>query len=402
MNPSTQKKTLYLAFLINLISIGGFMMVIPLGADLVKSIHFNPAHIGYLAGGAALFSAISCFLFANKLDSYNRKPLITLLLTARAICLLICGLSQTPLMLMVFFVLTGLFSGPAAAVVSAMVIDITEPKNRGKAMAFLGSAVSIAAIIIVPFTLQISYYASWQINFFIFAALGGSLALLAWCMLPDLTQHLNKQSKPPSLWSTLFNTVPAKAALIVTFLQVFSHFLIITNFANFFQFNLSFPRELMGLLYLAGGVTSLLILRITGKLFDHGWRHQLHLISSAFIIGCLFMTYIATTNNINLLFILFAAFMSASTVRYSVSGGIMSMIPKPQQRAGFMSILTMMTNLATGIAGFVASWLLTTNAQYQLIAMDKVAYLSIFCISLSVLILWRFANVDKLMTQQTA
>lgn len=402
MNHSTQKKTLYLAFLINLISIGGFMMVIPLGADLVKSINFNPAHIGYLAGGAAFFSAISCFLFANKLDRYNRKPLITLLLTARAICLFICGLSQSPLMLMFFFVLTGLFSGPAAAVVSAMVIDITEPKNRGKAMAFLGSAVSIAAIIIVPFTLQISYYASWQINFFIFAALGGLLALLAWCMLPDLTQHLNKQSKQPALWSTLFNAIPAKAALIVTFLQVFSHFLIITNFANFFQFNLSFPRELMGLLYLAGGVTSLLILRITGKLFDHGWRHQLHLISSAFIIGCLFMTYIATTNNINLLFILFAAFMSASTVRYSVSGGIMSMIPKPQQRAGFMSILTMMTNLATGVAGFVASWLLTTNAQYQLIAMDKVAYLSIFCISLSVFILWRFANVDKLMTQQTA
>ncbi|WP_413693132.1 hypothetical protein [Psychromonas sp. KJ10-2] len=37
-----------LAFLINIISLGGFMMVVPLGPDLVKSIDFNPAHIELL------------------------------------------------------------------------------------------------------------------------------------------------------------------------------------------------------------------------------------------------------------------------------------------------------------------------------------------------------------------
>ncbi len=67
------KLVIRLAFLINIISLGGFMMVVPLGPDLVDSINFNPAHIGYLIGGTMFGSAAMTWLLAGHLDKYDRK-----------------------------------------------------------------------------------------------------------------------------------------------------------------------------------------------------------------------------------------------------------------------------------------------------------------------------------------
>ncbi|OLQ72739.1 hypothetical protein BIT28_05960 [Photobacterium proteolyticum] len=70
-NRTTQSRVLRLALLINMLSIGTLMMVMPLGADFVKYLNMKPEHIGYIAGRATFASALIGFFLAPYLDRFD-------------------------------------------------------------------------------------------------------------------------------------------------------------------------------------------------------------------------------------------------------------------------------------------------------------------------------------------
>jgi len=387
-----------LAFLINIISLGGFMMVVPLGPDLVKSIHLNPAHIGYLIGGAMFGSALLTWLLADQLDKYDRKSILVVFLLLRGLCLIACGFASTPLALIILFTLSGSFTGPASSVLMAAVIDVTPPQNRGRVMAFIGSAFSIAAILMVPLSLLVSLYYSWQINFWIFGGLGIVLAILCVLIFPSMTVHIQSGNKTKQkAVSLLLSQSKVKIALLVVAIQILAHFLIISNFSAYFQFNLAFPREDMSALYFGGGIASFIILQFTGKLFDKGIRHQLHIVSALLVALSLYLIFIATPQ-VNALFVLFALMMTVSTVRMSATASIISHLPAPPQRAAFMSINNSVSNVASGAAGFLSAALLTTTVDNKIVGMDWVALISIVLTIAAPIILWRWVNHDSIVT----
>ncbi len=77
------KAAVHLAMLINLLSIGSLMMVMPLGPDLVRDLGMQASHVGYISGGATLASALSMALAAPWLDRLKRKQALVILLTLR-------------------------------------------------------------------------------------------------------------------------------------------------------------------------------------------------------------------------------------------------------------------------------------------------------------------------------
>lgn len=382
---------IWLAFFINIISLGGFMMVVPLGPDLVESIHFNPAHIGYLIGGTMFGSAVMTWLLAGHLDKFDRKWVLIVFLFLRGLCLISCGFATSPISLMVLFTLSGCFTGPASSVLMAAVIDVTPPSHRGRVMAFIGSAFSIAAIIMVPLSLLISLYFSWQINFFMFGALGIVLAGVCLLVFPSMKDHIQTENVQKSATvSRLLSQSKVKIALFVVGIQILAHFLVISNFSAYFQFNLSFPREDMSALYLGGGLASFIMLQFSGRLFDKGIRHQLHIVSAILVALMIYIIFIATPQ-VEHLFILFALMMTVSTIRTSATASIVSHIPAPPQRAAFMSLNNTASNIGSGVAGFLSAAMLTT-VDNKIVGMDWLAMVSIVLTVISPLILWRWAN----------
>ncbi|WP_413693133.1 MFS transporter [Psychromonas sp. KJ10-2] len=341
-------------------------------------------------------SAVLTWLLADHLDKYDRKSVLVLFLLLRGLCLIACGFATTPIALIILFTLSGSFTGPASSVLMAAVIDVTPPPNRGRVMAFIGSAFSIAAILMVPLSLLVSLYFSWQINFWIFGGLGLVLAVLCVMAFPTMTSHIQSGGKAKQkAVSVLFAQSKVKIALLVVAIQILAHFLIISNFSAYFQFNLSFPREHMSALYFGGGAASFIALQFTGKLFDKGIRHQLHIVSALLVALSLYLIFIETPQ-VNALFVLFALMMTVSTVRMSATTSIISHLPSPPQRAAFMSINNSVSNVASGAAGFLSAALLTTTADNKIVGMDWVAMLSIFLTVAAPLILWRWVNHDSL------
>ncbi len=79
---------IHLALLINMLSMGSMMMVMPLGPDLVTSLGMAPEQTGYFSGGATLGAALMGLLAAPWLDRVNRKPALLVLLTLRFLLLM--------------------------------------------------------------------------------------------------------------------------------------------------------------------------------------------------------------------------------------------------------------------------------------------------------------------------
>lgn len=81
-----------LAMLVNMLSMGSMMMVMPLGPDLVTSLGMAPEQTGYFSGGATLGAALMGLIAAPWLDRVNRKPALLMLLTLRFLLLMACAL----------------------------------------------------------------------------------------------------------------------------------------------------------------------------------------------------------------------------------------------------------------------------------------------------------------------
>jgi len=361
------KAAVHLAMLVNLLSIGSLMMVMPLGPDLVRHLGMQASHVGYISGGATLASAASMALAAPWLDRLKRKQALVVLLTLRFVLLMACALASSAEQLILLFVLSGLVAGPMGALLMASMLDIIPPAERGRKLAYIGMGFSLAAIVVVPLALELALRWSWQSPFIVFGGLGLALAVLCHFLLrvPVAT------TRPAGSVLPLLTSPLCLAALAITAVQIFGHFLLVPHFSNYFQFNLHFPREQIGLLFLCGGLASLLAMRLGGSLLDRGQALSVIVLSS----GCLALTTLlgfATPIGLSI-YLVFVVFMAASAVRTNSSMTIASAIPPPHQRAAFMAFQGTVSNVAAGLGSLFSAVYLSTGADNQLRGFEQLS-----------------------------
>lgn len=351
---------IHLAMLINLLSIGSLMMVMPLAPDLVRHLGMQATHVGYISGAATLASALSMAFAAPWLDSLKRKPALVVLLALRFALLLCCAMATNEHQLILLFVLSGLIAGPMSALLMASMLDIIAPAERGRKLAYIGMGFSIAAIVVVPLALELALRWGWQAPFIFFGGLGLLLALLCQLLLqvPQYAPH-PKGSVLPLLKSPL-----CLGALAITTLQISGHFLLVPHFSNYFQFNLDFPREQIGLLFLCGGLASLVAMRLAGVSLDRGQVVPVILLSSG---GLALTTWLGFASPVGLpIYLVFVLFMATSAVRTNSSMTIAAGIPAPHQRAAFMAFQGTVSNVAAGLGSLFSALYLTADANNHL------------------------------------
>lgn len=361
------KAAVHLAMLVNLLSIGSLMMVMPLGPDLVRHLGMQANHVGYISGGATLASALSMALAAPWLDRFKRKQALVSLLTVRFVLLIACALAGSAEQLILLFVLSGLVAGPMAALLMASMLDVIAPAERGRKLAYIGMGFSLAAIVVVPLALELALRWTWQAPFLFFGGLGLALALLCHLLL-----HIPVSgSRPSGSVLPLLKSPLCLGALAITALQLFGHFLLVPHFSNYFQFNLNFPREQIGLLFLCGGLASLAAMRLGGVWIDRGQALTVILLSSG---GLALTTLLGFAAPIGLpIYLIFVLFMAASAVRSNSSMTIAAAIPPPHQRAAFMAFQGTVSNVAAGLGSLFSAIYLSTGADDQLQGFNRLS-----------------------------
>src|ERR1700741_3973124 len=100
-----------------------FMIMMPLGGQLMRVFNITPAQFTHLVASYGLAAAVSGFVGGFFMDRFDRKRALLILYSGFGLATLACGLAPTHHWLLVARLAAGGFGGLAGSMVTAMIGD---------------------------------------------------------------------------------------------------------------------------------------------------------------------------------------------------------------------------------------------------------------------------------------
>ena len=113
-----------------------FMILMPLGPQLMRLLSISPAQFSLLVSAYSISAAVSGLLCALYVDRFDRKHALLGLYAGFALATLLCALAPTFPLLLAARVVAGAFGGVVGATVYSIVADAIPDHRRGAAPAW--------------------------------------------------------------------------------------------------------------------------------------------------------------------------------------------------------------------------------------------------------------------------
>jgi predicted MFS family arabinose efflux permease len=375
--PRTSERTLlFLVGAVQFVNILDFMMVMPLGPDFAAGLGIPASQLG-LVGGAYTFSAaIAGVAAAGFLDRFDRRRALAVAMLGLVCATAAGGLATGFGTMMAARVAAGAFGGPATSLSLSIVADAVPVERRGKALGAVMGAFSVASVLGVPAGLELARQGGWRFPFFAVAALGLVVAGSGLLLMPPMRGHLARPRAAAGLpASGLFRQRTAILSLASTATSMMSGFAVIPNIAAHLQFDLGYPRERLGGLYMAGGAVSFLVLRLAGRWVDRAGAPRVAAAGTAIFITVLMVAFAFPAAGLPVM-VAFVAFMIGNALRNVSLSALSSRVPGPAERARFMSAQSAVQHLASAVGAGISTQLLSVEAGGRLGGMRTLAFFS--------------------------
>ncbi len=153
-------------------SIVDFMVVMPLGPQLMRKLEIDASQFGLIVASYTVAAGLAGLLGSSIMDRFGRKSAFLTLYSGFLLGTLLCGLSMSYFMLLVARILTGAFGGILGGLALAIIADVFPEERRGRATGILMSAFAVASVLGVPAGIYLGGELGWQVPFLVLAALG--------------------------------------------------------------------------------------------------------------------------------------------------------------------------------------------------------------------------------------
>ena len=371
MPPRVSERTiLFLVGAVQFVNVLDFMMVMPLGPDFAKALGIPMSHIGYLGGAYTLAAGVAGIVGSFFLDRFDRRKALAVTMLGLVVATALGGVAIGFPSLLAARLLAGAFGGPATAVALAIVSDVVPPERRGRAMGTVMTSFSVASILGVPLGLRTATLLGWRAPFFAVAALGLLLTLAAIVAMPSLTGHkdrLRARSASPPVFDGL-----ALGSFMNTVLVMLGVFAVVPNISTFLQHNVGYPRERLDMLYFAGGLATVLATRAIGSLVDRLGATRVVIAGTLVFTTALFFGFIRPVSAEHVIWV-FPLLMLSASLRGVPLQTLATRVPRPAERARFMSAQSAAQHFAAAAGAFAASIALRDGADGSLEGMEHVA-----------------------------
>jgi predicted MFS family arabinose efflux permease len=347
-----------------------FMIMMPLGPQLTRLFGINDAQFGLLVSAYTFAAGASGLLAATYVERFDRKKLLLTLYALFALATLACGLAPTYGLLMFARVAAGAFGGVLSALSQTIVGDVVPFERRGRAMALVMSAFSVSTVAGVPLSLWLAAHLGWQAPFLAIAALSAVFAVGAHLTLPPLRQHLG-HGGGRSVWqgiAQVLSDANHRRAFLFSALLMFTGFTVIPYITIFMQSNVGLRQDQIPLIYLCGGLGSLLVARAVGRLTDRlGKARMFRWAALAVILPLVVLTSLPRLwpgPQVPLwavLAVTTAMFVTMSA-RMIPGMAMLTSAAQPQLRGTFMALNASVQSAAMGLAALVGGLIISRDA----------------------------------------
>jgi predicted MFS family arabinose efflux permease len=367
---------------VQFVNILDFMMVMPLGPDFAEGLGIPASQLGLIGGSYTAAAAVSGIAAAFFLDRFDRRSALALAMLGLVFGTAAGALATDMTTLVGARVVAGLFGGPATSVALSIIADVIPAERRGRAMGAVMGAFSAASVLGVPAGLELARIGGWRAPFIGVALLGFVVNILGYRLLPPLRLHLEGRRPGPPRHQTVQGLLHIFARPLALFayaalgLSMMSAFSLIPNISAHLQQNLHYPREHLGVLYLVGGTVSFVSMRLTGRFVDKIGGARVNAAGVLAFAGITWLGFVMPYPPVPIVLI-FAAFMVAQTTRNVALTTLLSRVPDPQERAGFMSVQSTVQHLAAAAGAILSSRILHDGPEGMILGVPGLALFAI-------------------------
>jgi len=334
-----------------------FMVMMPLGPQLMRIFDISPAQFSLLVAAYTFSAGIAGLAGAVFVDRFDRKHALLFCYGGFLLGTLACALAPGYHSLLLARVISGAFGGVSGSMVMTIVGDVIAPHRRAGAMGVIMGSYSMASVAGVPVGLYLASIYSWHAPFLIIVGIGVFIWAFCSYLLPSLRGHvLDRSSDRPHMLAgvwTLLSTRNTQLALTFMVCMVLGHFMIIPFISPSLVANVGLPEQHLSWFYLAGGLASLVSSPIIGKLADRYGKLRFYIIT---IMGAIVPVYMITHQGPEPLGILLGVavlFFVFGGGRFIPGQAIVTSAVPASMRGSFMSLNSSVRDLAAGVASLV-------------------------------------------------
>lgn len=400
LSASRERAVLLVLAAVQFVHVLDFMIMMPLGPELMSRFSIGPAGFARLVAAYGLSAGVTGLAAAFFLDRFGRKRALLVLFSGVVLATVACALARSYEALLVARLLAGGFGGVCGSIVTATVGDVVPRERRGAGMAFVMSAFSIGQILGVPAGLALASAFGWNAAFFGLAGAGVLTLLAAVWVLPPVTAHLEGGETGSSLTrmrAIVGDPNHLRAIALVAMLSV-SGMIVVPFLPGAVVRNGGLSAGGLSLVYVLGGVSTIIGNNLLGHLGDRfGHVRVFNLIALGAILPVLAVGFVGPWPAAMVLAATTLFIMSLGG-RWTPSMAIVTMSVHARHRGGFMSLNAAVQAVSGALAAWLAGGIVKEGADGRLLNFHWAAGASLVFLGAAVLLIRGIRVVDEAAT----
>jgi predicted MFS family arabinose efflux permease len=389
-----RKEKIYVLILaaVQIAHILDFVIMMPLGPRFMRVFSISPVEFSSLVSSYTFSAGIVGFFGALYADHFDRKKFLLFNFIGFIGGTYMCAISTNFATLLVARIIAGAFGGILNACILSLVADLIPFQRRGNAMGVVMSSFSVSSVVGIPIGLYIANTFDWHYTFYFICIFSSLVWIISLFLLPSV-----KVNRPKSFVENLskFRNVFKRdymEAFCLTSCLAFGIFHVIPFIAPYLVRNVGFKESDLPLMYLIGGIGTIITARVVGKLTDRIGSFTvfrfLALISLLPIIALTNLPQVATW----VVLIVTTLFTMFGSARFIPAMTMVSAVVKPEERGTFMSLENAGRQFASGLASQTAGLIIGSTASGALTGYNIVGGI---CVASSIIAILIASHIRK-------
>ena len=374
-------------------SIVDFMVVMPLGPQLMRKLEIDAAQFGWIV--ASYTDRRGPRGPVGLVDHGPVRPQVGVLDALRGVLgwgRFFCGLSTGYYMLLVARVLTGAFGGILGGMALAIIADVFPEERRGRATGILMSAFAVASVVGVPTGIYLGGELGWHVPFLVLAALGLPVFVIGVRVLPPLRDHLHHATHAHP-WCQIRETFSHSnhlRAFALTVAVMLGSFSVIPYISLSLVSNVGVDEK-RGLpwVFVTGGILTLIGAPLIGRLADRYGKLPVYRLVATIAIGLIFVVTNLPRVPLAVAVGVVGTFMLSNAGRMVAALTMITGSVERRLRGGFMSANSAVQHLSSGLGAYIGGRMVVKLADGPLMHFSRVGILAAAATALSLWIAGR-------------
>jgi predicted MFS family arabinose efflux permease len=367
-----------------------FMVLSPLGAQLLRLMHISPKQFGLVVSAYAFSAGASGFLSAGFADRFDRKRMLIFFYIGFILGTLFCGIATTYNQLFIARIITGIFGGVISSISFAIITDIFVPEQRGRVMGLVQTSFAVSQVLGIPLGLYFSNLFDWHAPFIGIVILAFLILLVIIFWLKPVNAHLNlKNDVNPFVHfkNTLFNTQYLKGFAVTALLSM-GGFLIMPFSSPFLVNNIKISEAQLPLLFMFTGMCTMVVGPLVGRFADQFGKLKLFAFGTALTLIMVLIYTNMTPMPFYIVVIVNCFLFIGVSSRLITGSALITMVPEAKDRGAFMGINSSLQQISGGIASLFAGMIVVQNSDGTLSHFNTLGYLTVCTLLVCLYMIW--------------